>query len=487
MTQASGNRLFDMIQRQPEAPILPHNDEAEQSLIGALMLRNDLYDKLPDGFGPEHFYAPVHGRIYDEIADRIRCGKVANPITLKVHFEDDHALKELGGSRYLADLVASVLSTSAAPDYANAIMDLARRRQAISAAERIRMAAFDMGVKADDLPDQIEAEASALYGEGNVVSTIVTMREAADQAVRTSERAFQGLPRNVIKSGIDHLDASCFLEPGTLTLLAARPSMGKTALAVSLAINAARSGCPVHFVSSEMTPQAIAHRALARFTSLSTGQQKSELISMHQFQHLMTAKAEHLDALPIEIDGAGSQTVGKIRRSLRHWRRKLPEITQAEWSPGLVIIDHLGRIRSDNPRHETYDIISENVMALKNVAKDLNIPVVLLVQLNRQVEQREDKHPMLSDLRDSGRIEEEADNIVFLFREHYYLERSEPVKRPNEAADKFSFRLTEWEQRKHETRDQADLFVAKNREGETRTVKVRWDGVRQTFENAGGV
>lgn len=455
----------------------PANEEAEQALLGALLVNNRAFAKVSDLLRPEHFYDPVHQRIFAAVAETITAGRVASPVTLRPLFDADPDLQQEGGGAYLAELAGNVVTVVNAGDYGKTIHDLFIRRQLIEvAAEALERAYVPDLTAPEDLIADLDASTAALRAHtcgGDV--TLATAADAVDEAIRAAERAQQA-PDGIsgLATGLADLDYRLGgLHPGDLIIIAGRPSMGKTVLATTMATNVAGRGEPVQFNSLEMSTISLGQRLLASRSGISAQDQRGPL-SPEQFQRLIEAR-QHFASMPLRIDPQAGLTAAQIAARARLHQRK--------HGLRLLAIDYLGLVSPADPKANKVHQVEETTKALKLLAKELNIPVVLLCQLSRQVEMREDKRPTLADLRDSGAIEQDADVVMFVFREQYYLERAEPMRRANESQDAFNARYADWTQRLGECQGIGEIIIGKNRQGSTGTVTVRFDGRRQVFEN----
>lgn len=458
--------------------IPPHNFEAEQSVLGALMMDAGAYDRVCDIIRPEHFAEPAHSRVYEVVEKLAGEGRKHDLITVKSILERDGTLAEIGGPGYLAACAAAVTSTRNVSDHARIVHDLHLRRCLIAEAESLLSSAYEMGGDpATALQEEHESRLFELSSQGNTGKTeFVGFDDAGAQALATFDRAHKHRGEVTgVSTGLIDIDKRLGgLHPSDLIILGARPAMGKTALAVNIAASAARRGVPVGIFELEMGADQLAARVLCAHAGVSSEKARLGELTQPEFDRLEAATRD-LRALPLYTDPTPALTVTSIRtRARRLARRK---------GIGLVIVDHIGLAAPTQRRASKVHEIEEITNGLKALAKELQVPVLALCQLSRQVEQREDKRPQLSDLRDSGSIEADADVVCFLFREQYYLERSEPFRRPDESDQKFNDRLSSWEQRCSEAYGIADIIIAKNRHGRTGTVRAHFDGDTQRFSN----
>lgn len=466
---------------QPQAgQEIPYNLEAEQGLLGILLLDNRMLERVSDFLHPFHFADVTHGKIYEGIVRFSERGQIADPITLKDYFDKEKALESVGGAKYLVDLAASVLSISSAADYGRLIYDLYLRRELLDIGQSICTDAKTYEFEESPL-QQIESAEKKLFDlatKGQTGGGLVDFGAAATHALRMAEQAFKRDSKIVgVTSGLLDLDNWLGgLHPSDLLILAGRPSMGKTALATNIAFNAANAvlqkkhgGAPVAFFSLEMSSEQLASRVLAAESKISSDKLRKGEIRAEDFPRFVEV-TRNLQELPLYIDDTPAITVSAIRNRARRMQR--------QHGLGLIIIDYLqliegggGKRNSDNRTNE----ISNISRGLKAIAKELDVPVIALSQLSRAVEQRDDKRPQLSDLRESGSIEQDADVVMFVYRDEYYLER----KRPPEGTDKYA----EWLAKMNLIRKEAEVIIAKQRHGPVGTVKLYFEGHLTKFAN----
>lgn len=454
----------------------PHNSEVEQALLGLLLANSEkIYWQVNELVAAADFYDPLHERIFTAIAATVESGRVADARTLRGQFDTDAALKASGGAKYLAELAACVVSFSNAQDYARTVHDLATRRRLMQFAQDVNGLALDQTAPPQDSEQLVSAAETKLFsiaerrGQNGAVDMPTAWNETMAR-IEAAQKRGGGLLG--ISTGLTKLDEMIGgLQAGFLHTLAGRPSMGKTALGLTIAANAAMAGHKVVFHSLEMERTDIVARLIARQTGIPANKQRGEL-SSDDWRKIVDAGGV-INAWPLHVDHDSSLTFSQIRgRTLRHKRRH---------GCDLLVIDYLGLITASNPDLNRNYQIEEITKGLKTMAKELGIPVLLLAQLNRGLEQRDDKRPMMSDLRDSGSIEQDSDVIGFIYRDEYYLTKSEPVQGDKESEEKFGNRYTQWQQRVEKSRGRADVIIAKNRQGETGTVNLRWQGWRCHF------
>ena len=466
----------------------PHNYEAERALLGAILMNNRAFERVNEFLDPKHFADPVNGRIYEACAKLIEQAQPANPVTLKTYLERDDLVVAAGGMKYLANLAAGAVTVINAGDYGKLIYDLFLRRELIALGEDMVNDAFESSPD-ESAMDQIEGSEQKLFdlaSTGNVEGGFRTFNDALIQAINLAEAAHrrEGALAGVTSGLIDVDKKLGGLHSSDLLILAGRPSMGKTALATTMAFNAARyfrttdraedRGKQVAFFSLEMSAEQLATRILAERSKINSHGIRTGGLSNEDFARLVVASQE-LNDLPLFIDDTPAVTVSTIRTRCRRMARQ--NKTADHHGLGLIVIDYLQLIapargeRSENRVQE----ISAITRGLKALAKDLNVPVLALSQLSRAVEQREDKRPQLSDLRESGTIEQDSDVVMFVYREQYYLERAEPQQKPEETSEHFHERYAKWQERCELAHNIAEVIVAKQRHGPIGTVKVHFE------------
>lgn len=456
---------------------LPSNGAAEQALLGALLIDNRSYDRIVDVLRDTDFANAVHARIYAAIGKLIDRGSVANPVTLKAVFDQDGALAEVGGAGYLGKLAASAVTVINALDYAITIIDLSRRRTIILACREAILAAekVDLDRSAGDIMADFDTTMLAVSDRSE--QRAMRFSAAVDVAVAAAESTYKADGRVIgITTGLTDLDRLLGgLHDSDLIILAARPAQGKSALAAKIADAAARDGKQGLFFSLEMSADQLAARQIAAVTGVSAEKQRSGPLESTEINSIISAR-DDIAALPITIDDDPMITMTQIRaRARRHKRR---------YGLDLIVVDYLQLMLSDKARPENrVQEVSALSRGLKALAKELGIPVLALSQLSRAVEQRDDKRPMLSDLRESGSIEQDADVVVFIYREEEYVARQEPQRKINETDDKFAQRTSGWNAHLDRCHGIAELLIRKNRHGATRTCRVHFNAVRTTFEN----
>src|SRR5437762_2185079 len=472
---------------EPGTPSLPQNIEAEAALLGALMIDNRLVEDVQLKLRPDHFYEPLHGRIYESILRMTDANRVANPVTLRPLFDSDESIKEVGGPAYLAQLTGSGAAVIGARDFAQQIYDLALLRALVGVGRGLVEGALDTSEDVAPLA-QIERAETELYKvaeEGGAEGRAKSFSDATKEALEMAERALNsGGHLSGFTTGLESLNAKIGgLHKSDLIIVAGRPGMGKSALGTNIAFAAAQrflrdaedgidpeksAGAPIALFSLEMSADQLATRILAEQSGISSENLRMGRISQQEFRQLARAAAE-LQSLPFYIDDTPGLTIAALRTRARRLKRQK--------GIGIIVVDYLqllqgtGRGSNDNRVQE----ISEISRGLKQLAKELDVPVIGLSQLSRAVEQREDKRPQLSDLRESGSIEQDADIVLFIYREDYYLKAVEPdYPMPNET-EKLA-KYEEWNAKFASAAGKAEVIVAKQRHGSTGIVRVRFDG-----------
>ena len=468
------------------ADAMPQSIEAEQQLLGAILTNNDVYDRVANLISASHFFDPVHARIFETAATRIAKGNLASPVTLKTFLEDDEGLKELGGPAYLVRLAGAAISAFAARDYAQMIHDMAIRRELIALGQEIAGKARRADVETEPADQIVEAEQKlyTLSDSGRIERGFQSFLSAVTDAVKVANAAYQrdgGLAG--ISTGLVDMDRKLGgLHKSDLLILAGRPSMGKTALATNIAFNIARTyrrgtlpdgtegaveGGVVGFFSLEMSAEQLAARVLSEAAEIPSEQIRRGDMTESEFRKFVDA-AKTLESCPLYIDDTPALPISQIAARARRLKR----------SQGLdvLIVDYLQLARASNTRDGRVNEVSEITQGLKAIAKELDIPVIALSQLSRQVEAREDKRPQLSDLRESGSIEQDADVVMFVYREEYYVEREKP------GEDKLD-EMAAWQARMERLHGRAEVVIGKQRHGPIGTVELSFEGRFTRFGN----
>jgi replicative DNA helicase len=469
----------------PHYRTAPHNIEAEQALLGAVLVNNDAYYRVSDFLEPGHFQEELHRRIFEVTQSLIRAGKIATPITLKTFLGD----LDLGGmtvSQYLARLAAEATTVINSEEYGRTIYDLAMRRQLILIGEDMVNIAYDAPVE-EPPRKQIEEAERKLYElaergryEGGFQAFSTALRLAVDMAAEAfkRDRKLSG-----IATGLTDLDRMMGgLQSSDLVIVAGRPGMGKTALATNIAFNAARAyaserqpdgtlkrldGGIVGFFSLEMSAEQLATRVIAEQSGVPSYKIRRGEIRDDEFGRLADA-AREMERVPFYIDQTGGISIAQLTARARRLKRQK--------GLDILIVDYLQLLSASSKKGENrVQELTEITTGLKALAKELSVPIIALSQLSRQVEQRDDKRPQLSDLRESGSIEQDADVVLFVFREEYYLKNKEP-----RAGTEEHFK---WQTEMEQVHGRAEVIIGKQRHGPTGTVTLHFDAEVTRFSN----
>jgi replicative DNA helicase len=478
-------RLASGASPDPTFRLAPHNVEAEQALLGAILVNNDAFDRVSDFLRVEHFSEELHRRIFDVASQLIRAGKLASPITLKT-FLGEHDLGGVTVPQYLARLAAEATTVINAEDYGRTIHDLALRRDLILIGEDVVNAAYDapVGVSPREQIEEAERKLYSIAESGRYEGGFQRFSEALTIAVDMAAKAFERDGRlSGIATGLIELDRKMGgLQPSDLIIVAGRPGMGKTALATNIAFNIARShedkpkpdgtretvnGGIVGFFSLEMSAEQLATRIIAEQAAVPSYKIRRGDIGEPEF-HRIAQAARDMQTIPFYIDQSGGLSIAQLAARARRLKR--------QHGLDVLVIDYLqllggSKTRSDSRVQE----VTEITTGLKALAKDLNVPVIALSQLSRQVENRDDKRPQLSDLRESGSIEQDADVVLFVFREEYYLNS----RQPREGTEEF----IAWQANMEKAHGKAEIIIGKQRHGPTGTVELAFEAELTRFSN----
>jgi replicative DNA helicase len=465
--------------------LAPHNIEAEQALLGAILVNNDAFDRVSDFLKAEHFHEETHRRVFEITQQLIRAGKVASPVTLKT-FLGDHDLGGMTIPQYLARLAAEATTIINAEDYGRTIYDLAIRRNLIAIGEDVVNTAYDSPVDLSPRT-QIEEAERRLYEiaeqgryDGGFQSFSDALRTAIDTAAKAYERDGK---LSGVSTGLTDLDQKMGgLQSSDLIIVAGRPGMGKTALATNIAFNIAKAyeyevrpdgakiaknGGIVAFFSLEMSAEQLATRVIAEQSGVPSYKIRRGDIQDQEF-HRISEAARDMQSIPFYIDQTGGISIAQLVARARRLKRQK--------GLDVLVVDYLQLLTGSKSRGENrVQELTEITTGLKALAKELNVPVIALSQLSRQVESRDDKRPQLSDLRESGSIEQDADVVMFVFREEYYIKN----KQPREGTEEFTNWLAEME-RAH---GKAEVIIGKQRHGPTGTVELQFDAEVTRFSN----
>ena len=457
------------------------------ALLGAVLTNNEACDRVTQFLQPEHFFEPLHSRIFEAASSLIRMGKLASPVTLRSFFENDATMKEVGGPAYLARLAASATTIINAEEYGRTIHELAQRRKLITVGTEIVNEAYDATVE-DSSRAMIERAESTLYGLAEVDKYgkgFMPFGRALTDAIDMASAAYQRDGHlSGISTGLRDLDEKMGgLQASDLIILAGRPSMGKTALGTNLAYHVAKSyraeyqpdgsnkvmdGGVVAFFSLEMSAEQLATRIIAEQSGISSEKIRRGKITEDEFARLVEVSQE-LQKLPLYIDATGGLTIAQVAARARRLKRQR--------GLGLMVVDYLQLLAGSAKKANEGRVqeVTEITVGLKALAKELAVPIIALSQLSRQVENREDKRPQLSDLRESGSIEQDADVVMFVYREEYYVERTKPTEGTPEFAD--------WMQKMSMVSGKAECIIGKQRHGPVGTVELSFEGQFTRFGN----
>ena len=474
--------LLGLSQRLP-----PANQQAEQALLGALLANNKAYERVAEFLAPEHFSEAVNGRIFQSIARRIEAGQLADAITLKAEFEHSGILDAYGGVAYLAQLLTAMVGIINAGDYGRAIYDTWLRRQLIDIGEITVNNAFGADAELDG-PKQIEFAEQSLFNLATSRGSdggLIPFERALTEAIQGADRAFKRAGHvSGLSTGLRDLDKKMGgLHPSDLLILAGRPGMGKSALATKIAFGAAKAlraeareqgpdvlpKGTVAIFSLEMSSEQLATRLLSEDARISSDRIRRGDIAQRDFDKFVEVSRD-ISSLPLEIDDTPALTLSAMRTRCRRLKRTK--------GLELIVVDYLQLMRPSvgtRPENRVLEI-SQITQGLKAIAKELAVPVLALSQLSRAVESREDKRPQLSDLRESGTIEQDADAVMFIYRDEYYLQQRTPKQMGFDSEDKFQNSLEKWQRDMEEVHNKAELILAKQRHGPTGMVPLFFEG-----------
>ena len=456
----------------------PSNLEAEQALIGSVLVNNDVIDEVSSFIKPSIFYDPAHVKIYEVIENLNNKGMIANPITLKNYFEKDNMLNEVGGTEYLVKLTRFSGSTKQAIDYAKIIHEMYLRRELVSISEKLSYDTLNANTQEQDAENIIESTEKSLFNlaeRGSFSQSFIEFKKAIDKTIEMatlamkSDRGIIGVP-----TGLTDLDQKLGgLHKSDLIILAGRPSMGKTALATNIAYNAAQNilsrqeKSSVAFFSLEMSSEQLSTRILSEQARIKSDSIRQGNVTEEEINRYIET-SRNIYNLPLFIDETPAITIATLSNRARRIKR-LNGLS-------LIVVDYIQLMRSSSNKNDgRVQEISEITQGLKAIAKELSVPVLALSQLSRAVEQRDDKQPQLADLRESGSIEQDADVVMFVYREAYYLERKQPKLGSIEHA--------EWQSKMNDVNGLADIILGKQRHGPTGTIKVEFEGIYTKFKD----
>jgi len=454
----------------------PSNIEAEQALLGSILVNNDIIDEVATIINPTSFYDPAHTKIYEVIETLNNKGMIANPITLKNYFEKDNMLNEVGGTEYLVKLTRFSSSTKQAIDYAKVIHEMYLRRELILISDNL--SSETLNSKEQDAEKIIESTEKSLFDlaeRGSFSQSFLKFNQALDQTIEMATLAMKNDKGIVgVPTGLTDLDEKLGgLHKSDLVILAGRPSMGKTALATNIAYHAAQNimsrqeKSSVAFFSLEMSSEQLSTRILSEQARIKSDDIRRGKVTEEEINRYIET-SRNIYNLPLFIDETPAITIATLSNRARRIKRL--------FGVSLIVVDYIQLMRSNLNKNEgRVQEISEITQGLKALAKELGVPVLALSQLSRAVEQRDDKQPQLSDLRESGSIEQDADVVMFVYREAYYLERKQPKLGSIEHA--------EWQSKMNDVNGLADIILGKQRHGPTGTVKVEFEGIYTKFKD----
>ena len=481
MVSAAKDNNTDLATKENEEVTLPHNTDVERSLLANLLHDNRAFEYVGEFLQPPHFYHKAHGEIYKAMRSLIEQGNIVDPLILKDYLESKKILDEIGGWTYLVDLAKEARTAISSYDYGKKIYDLFLRRSLVFFSQDVQEDAYNFNLE-ESATHQIEKAEQKLFDLstfGELDRGFHDFSGALSSAISSANTAFKSESHIVgVSTGFVDLDKSLGgLHPSDLLIVAGRPSMGKTAFATNIAFNAARQqlkegdGAVVAFFSLEMSAEQLALRLLSQETNISSSNIRRGDLRPEDFESF-TALSRELSSLPLFIDDTPALTISALRTRARRLKR--------QHNLGLIIVDYLQLLSLPKDQRRSNDgrvqEISAITRSLKAIAKELNVPVMALSQLSRAVEQRDDKRPQLSDLRESGSIEQDADVVMFVYRDEYYESRREPKDINSEAH-------TQWQATMERIHNHADIIIAKQRNGPIGTVKLFFDASLTKFGN----
>ena len=456
---------------------LPSNIEAEQALIGSILVNNDIIDEISNIVNHENFYDPLHSKIYNLIENLHNKGMIANPITLKNSFKNDAALSEIGGTEYLVKLTRFSSSVKQSIDYAKIVHEKFVKRELVQISETLSDEAVDETIDktGENIIQDTEKSLFDLAERGTFHQSFLKFNQALDQTIEMATNAMKSDHGIVgVPTGLNDLDERLGgLHRSDLVIIAGRPSMGKTALATNIGYYAAKKilddnkKSSIAFFSLEMTSEQLSTRILSEQSRIKSNDIRRGKVTEEEFNRLIET-SRNIHDLPLYIDETPAITISTLSNRARRIKRL--------FGLDLIIVDYIQLMTTSSKRYDgRVQEISEITQGLKALAKELSVPVLALSQLSRAVEQRDDKKPQLSDLRESGSIEQDADVVMFVFREEYYLERKEPKLGTIEHG--------EWQAKMNEIIGSADIIIGKQRHGPTGNIQVEFEGIYTKFKD----
>ncbi len=457
---------------------LPSNIEAEQALIGSILVNNDIIDEIASIINNKEFYDPLHSKIYEFVEKLHNKGMIANPITLKSAFENENNLSEVGGTEYLVKLTRFSSSVKQCIDYAKIIHEKFVKRELVKISENLTEESMDESLEksGDDIIQNTEKLLFDLAERGTFSQSFSQFGKALDQTLEMATSAMKNDQGIVgVPTGLVDLDERLGgLHKSDLVIIAGRPSMGKTALATNIAFHAAKKNSDenkksvVAFFSLEMSSEQLSTRIVSEQSRIKSNDIRRGKITEEEMNRLIET-SRNIHELPMLIDETPAITISTLSNRARRIKRL--------FGLDLIVVDYIQLMSAGSRRYDgRVQEISEITQGLKALAKELNVPVLALSQLSRAAEQRDDKRPQLSDLRESGSIEQDADVVMFVYREEYYLERKEPKLGSIEHA--------EWQSKMNEILGSADIIIGKQRHGPTGNVKVEFEAIYTKFKDA---
>ena len=456
---------------------LPSNLEAEQALIGSVLVNNDIIDEISNITNSQKFFDPGHRKIYEVIENLNSKGMIANPITLKNYFETNESLAEVGGVDYLVKLTRFSSSIKQAIDYAKIIHEMYVRRELIIISENLAEESKndEQNKTGENIIEDTEKSLFNLAERGNFSQSFLKFNQALDQTIEMATKARQNDQGIVgVPTGLTELDEKLGgLHKSDLVIIAGRPSMGKTALATNIAYYAAKKihdnneKSSIAFFSLEMSSEQLSTRILSEQSRIRSNDIRRGKVAEKEFEQFIET-SKNISDLPLYIDETPAITIASMSNRARRIKRL--------FGLDLVVVDYIQLMKSGSFKNDgRVQEISEITQGLKALAKQLDVPVLALSQLSRQVEQRDDKKPQLSDLRESGSIEQDADVVMFVYREAYYLERKEPRPATVEHA--------EWQAKMNEVSNLAEIIIGKQRHGPTGNIMLEFEAMFTKFKD----
>jgi len=456
---------------------VPKNIESEQTILGSILANNEIFDEITNELDENYFFDPIHQKIYKIISNLISKGLLANPVTIKNFFNSKEELTEIGGIDYLIKLTKVSTTKNQIKFYSQLLSDLYIRRQLINISEETLEESKnkDLEISGINILENTERKLFEIAERGEFQRSFVTFKEALKETIDMATAAYKNDQGIVgVPSGLSDLDDRLGgLHKQDLIIIAGRPSMGKTALATNIAFYAAQNinknnlKTSVAFFSLEMSSEQLSTRILAEQSRIKSNDIRRGKINQEDFERFIEA-SKNLEMLPLHIDDTPAITISALSNRARRLKRKE--------GLDLIVIDYIQLMKSSGYRNEGRVLeIAEITQGLKALAKELDVPILALSQLSRQVEQREDKKPQLSDLRESGSIEQDADVVMFVFREQYYLEKQEP--KPGTAEH------VEWQEKMSQIHNEAEIIIGKQRHGPTGVIKLEFESAFTKFKD----